>query len=336
MKVHPPLSIIIVALNAERTIQECLGYIENQTYKNISEVLIVDGGSTDSTLVIAKKSKLPIKIIKGGYKNNQEARRAVGLKKAKNEFCVYLDTDNYILDKLWLEKMVGPLVKHKEVIASQTLRYAVPKSASILNRYFGLIGASDPVAYYLGKDDRLSWAFDKWNLRGRVLKDFHEYIIVDFRPDVYPTVGCNGIVFRRSCLLKSNWGNSENYIHTDVFVDVAKLGYTKFAIVKNEIFHNTAENIFTFLQKRRRYMGIYHEKLNKKRRHLTFDPKSHSDVFRLFLFMIFSLTLIEPLAESLRGYMKKRDVAWFLHPIICLGIMVVYSEVTLRGVFNKR
>lgn len=83
-------------------------------------------------------------------------------------------------------------------------------------------------------------------------------------------------------------------------------------------------------------MGIYHGNLNKKRRHLTFDPKSRSDVFRLFLFLIFSLTLIEPLAESIRGFIKKRDIAWFLHPIICLGIMLVYSEVTLRRAIFKK
>ena len=65
MKRFPLLSIIIVTLNSERTIEDCLLYIKKQNYPKISEVIIVDGGSTDKTLEISKKSGLPIKIIKG-------------------------------------------------------------------------------------------------------------------------------------------------------------------------------------------------------------------------------------------------------------------------------
>ena len=48
------ISIITVCLNSEKTIPYTLNSILNQTYKNI-EHIIVDGGSTDSTLKIIKK-----------------------------------------------------------------------------------------------------------------------------------------------------------------------------------------------------------------------------------------------------------------------------------------
>jgi glycosyltransferase involved in cell wall biosynthesis len=248
---------------------------------------------------IVRESNLPIKVINGGYKDNQEARRAIGVENAKNEICAFIDSDNFILDKNWLNQMIHPLLIDNELIATQTLRYAAPKNATILNRYFGLIGGADPVSYYLGKNDRLSWAFNKWNLLGKVILENKDYIRIEFEPNNYPTVGCNGVLFKKSFLLKSNWGKPENYLHTDVFVDIGKLGYNKFGIVKNEIFHNTVGNPVSFLLKRRKYMQIYHQKMNKKRRQLVFDSNNSHDILKLIMFIIFFSTFLEPLAESI-------------------------------------
>ena len=42
-------------------------------------------------------------------------------------------------------------------------------------------------------------------------------------------------------------------------------------------------------------------------------------------FVIFSLTLIEPIFESIRGYTKIREPAWFLHPLMCLLMVFGYG-----------
>ena len=136
----PKISIIIVTLNSQRTLADCLSHIENQNYENIDEVLVIDGGSTDDTKKIAQSSNLPIHFIRGGYKDNQEARRAIGIEKAQSEICAMIDSDNYITDKNWLKDMIEPLLKNNDIIASQTLRYDAPKNTTILNRYFGLLG----------------------------------------------------------------------------------------------------------------------------------------------------------------------------------------------------
>lgn len=337
MTAYPKISIIIVTLNAKRTLADCLKYIEKQTYPKIDEVLLIDGGTTDGSLNDLNKYKLPIKLVKGGYRDNQEARRAIGVQKAKNEICFFIDTDNFITDKNWLKDMTQPFLDDKTVIATQTLRYAAPKNTSYFNRYFGLLGAGDPAAYYLGKADRLDWAHDDWNLLGKIEKENKNYYVISFEVDKFPTLGCNGIGFRKSILLVSEWGDPENYFHTDVFVDIAKKGHNKFAIVKNEIFHNTAEHIWTFFGKRRRYMKMHHQNLHSKRRYLVFNPKSPTDMIRLILFVIFACTLIEPLYQSIRGYIKKRDIAWFLHPLICIGIAFIYFEASVYKIlFSKK
>lgn len=51
---NPLVSVITICLNAERTIEQTIQSVVNQTYNSI-EYLIIDGGSTDSTLDIIRK-----------------------------------------------------------------------------------------------------------------------------------------------------------------------------------------------------------------------------------------------------------------------------------------
>jgi len=327
----PPISVIILTRNSEKTLKQCLMGIKMQTYPSVQEVLLIDGGSKDATFSIAEESELPIRVIKGGYPTNQEARRAVGIDSARNDYILSLDSDNYILDKSWLKKMVEPFMSDNTLAASQTLRYAAPKNTDSINRYFGLFGAGDPVAYYLRKTDRLSWAQDTWNLRGSILSENKNYYIVQFDPNNYPTLGCNGLVFRKSIITKAHWNNPTEYFHTDVFVDIGRKGFNRFAIVKNEIYHHSSNNIISYFAKRNRYMQMHHQDLHRKRRYLVFDPKDSSDVRNLLMYMFFSTTLVVPLMDAMKGYLKKPDLAWFLHPIMCFITTCVYGWAT----FNK-
>ena len=63
------ISIITVCFNSEKTINETLETINQQTFKNI-EHLIIDGGSIDNTLSIVKKYSHKKKIISETDNNN--------------------------------------------------------------------------------------------------------------------------------------------------------------------------------------------------------------------------------------------------------------------------
>ena len=55
----PLISIITVALNSEKFLQQAINSVLNQSYKNY-EHIIIDGQSTDGTLDIIKKNKSKI------------------------------------------------------------------------------------------------------------------------------------------------------------------------------------------------------------------------------------------------------------------------------------
>lgn len=78
---NPQISIIIPVLNEEASIGRILTYLKNNSsFKNIKEILVVDGGSADDTISVASQSNCKvIRTAKGRAKQmNFGARQAKG------------------------------------------------------------------------------------------------------------------------------------------------------------------------------------------------------------------------------------------------------------------
>ena len=89
------ISVIVNVYNGEKFIKKCLDSIVNQTYKNL-EIIIVNDGSTDSTLDICNSySDTRIKII---TTKNQGLglSRNTGIDNANGEYLYFVDADDFI------------------------------------------------------------------------------------------------------------------------------------------------------------------------------------------------------------------------------------------------
>jgi len=109
------LSIVIPCLNEEDSISFCLEKIQNVLQKeNIdkTEVIVVDNGSTDKSIEIAKKFNA--KIIKEDTKGYGSALRT-GIKNASGEYVAFADADDSY-DFLELEKFIKKAREGYEVI----------------------------------------------------------------------------------------------------------------------------------------------------------------------------------------------------------------------------
>jgi len=114
----PCISIAIPTYNEEKSIDRCLKSIFMQDYpKELLEVFVVDGYSTDNTVKIAKK--YPAKLIYNKARD-AEAGKMIALKKAQGELFIYLDADIELRGGGWLRKMVRPLQEDPEIIGSFT------------------------------------------------------------------------------------------------------------------------------------------------------------------------------------------------------------------------
>jgi len=95
----PLISVIVPIYNSEKYLERCIDSICSQTYTNL-EVILVNDGSTDSSLSICQKfasidSRVLINDIPNGGVSNA---RNTGIKSANGTYIQFLDSDDYMLD----------------------------------------------------------------------------------------------------------------------------------------------------------------------------------------------------------------------------------------------
>lgn len=103
-------SVIIPTFNEEKVIGQCLKSLSNQTYKML-EIIIVDDGSKDSTVKIAKRFQ--VKVAKQKHQGPGTARN-LGNKLAKGEILVFVDAD-MTFEKNFVKDLVEPILTGKTV-----------------------------------------------------------------------------------------------------------------------------------------------------------------------------------------------------------------------------
>lgn len=100
------LSGVVIAKNSEDVIKDCI-----ISLSFCEEVIIVDGGSTDRTVPLAKK--LGAKVVKG-VGNNFSKQREIGRNESKGKWILYIDTDERVSEEL--KKEILHVVSHEKII----------------------------------------------------------------------------------------------------------------------------------------------------------------------------------------------------------------------------
>lgn len=111
------ISIIVPVYNTEKYIERCLDSIMKQDYPNF-EVILVNDGSTDESRIIIQKYKEKYKNISYIKQENKGvgAARNAGIKVAKGDYISFVDSDDYI-SKDFIETMMKSLQQNNSDIA---------------------------------------------------------------------------------------------------------------------------------------------------------------------------------------------------------------------------
>lgn len=100
---NPKISVIIPTYNEEKLIGKCLMALKAQDMqKNLFEVILVDGNSTDNTVKIA--SEYNIRIIKLKNTPTIGSTRQAGIDKANGQILAFIDADIQVSSD-WLEQI---------------------------------------------------------------------------------------------------------------------------------------------------------------------------------------------------------------------------------------
>jgi glycosyltransferase involved in cell wall biosynthesis len=322
----PLVSIIIPTYNEGKRLSFCLESICNQDYpKDNIEILVIDDESTDKTVEIAKK--YGAKVIANGS-HSIERGKSIGLQNAKSDYILLMDADNVLSTKSWISICIRAFLDNPNLVGAEAIWFRYDRKDSLVNRYCSLFGINDPMVFYLKRRDRLMQIEAKWSVPGKVIEETDNYFLVEFGEDNLPTVGSQGFLTRKELLLKTNY--KPYLFHMDSNVELVRMGHNKYAMMKLDIIHNHSETVRDFLAKLDRNIRLFHTHARVRR--YKYNMNSVKLIFTVFVM----ISILKPLWDSVRGFIKKQDIAWFLHPVLCFWIPIMYGFITIQYKLKMR
>lgn len=117
------ISVVLAVHNEEDNLLNCLNSIKNLS----AEIIVVDGGSTDKTIEIAKKFNA--KIIHADNLSNFHINKNIAIDSALEDWVLQLDADEVVTDKLARE------IKRVIASGSDINGYWIPRKNFFLGRF---------------------------------------------------------------------------------------------------------------------------------------------------------------------------------------------------------
>lgn len=323
------VSVVIPTLNAEKYLDECLEALRAQEYpRELVEILLVDAGSTDRTLEIARRHEVD-RLLENPLRTG-EAGKAVGIKAASHELICMVDSDNVVVGRDWLSRMVAPF-GDPEVISAEALRWDYRREDHFINRWQALTGVNDPLAIFVGNYDRWSELTRRWTDYPHQSERVDGWEKVRLDPAWVPTMGANGYIVRRAAF---DVVPVDDYLFDIDFVyDLVQAGHNTIARVDVPVRHYFCDSVERFYRKTRRRTDDYFYFASTGRRSYPWTSRQRRGVMR---FVASTVLVVPLLVQVARGMRRRPDPAWLFHLPACWITLGVYAVGTIKGRLRPR
>ena len=293
----PTITINIAVYNEERRITSLLESIAAQTYpRELIEVLIVDGDSTDRTVDICRR--FDCRVVSNPARESDIGRR-LGCELASGDLHIYMDADMEWAQADCLERLVAPFMAHDHLVGSFP-RFVVDPADPPLNRC---------LSYHPLQQDPLM-RFLSTQIPKTVVEDRGAYSLCRFERGRAPVLGV--VLFRTKLLheLLESWGAGWRWSDVDFVVECADRGLEPFAYVPQAgIYHRSFVRPRVYLRKKQRDVRWSYLATLGARRASYLSWTSRRDLLRLTAWMLYVNTLLPPLAVAAARSLRYRDWA---------------------------
>lgn len=310
---NPLVSVIIPTKNSANLLEPCLSGIRDQTYKNI-EIIISDGLSEDNTLEIAKAYGGKIITNK---KILAEPGVRLGFQKANGEIFIVIAVDNIFKEKNAIEAIVK-VFENKEIYAAFP-KHESTKSDNLLTKYTNTF--TDPFNHFVYGYAANARTFNKVF---KTLTHNSIYDVYDFKSGKIMPM----LALAQGFSVRKDFINTKRNEMDDIapIIELIKEG-RKIAYVHSVgLYHHTISNLGHFVRKQR--WGAKNA-LSKKEFGIgsRLSTLSAQQKMRMYLFPIYSLSIVIPCINSVFHILKGEEKMWLFDPFISFisGASIIYE-----------
>ncbi|MGK9252803.1 glycosyltransferase [Paenibacillus humicus] len=322
------ITVIMPTLNSERTIDKALGSIRMQNIdQNLIEILVIDGGSTDSTREIANKYEAKI------LENPSvvpEAAKHIGIMNAKGKYVVFMDSDEELTRKDQMQKRLELFAFNPEVKNIIPASISVPADYPSLSRYINSFG--DPFSYFVYKVD--SEEFPKSFKEKCRYTDDKAGIVFYFNAGDILAIADGGTCMFDLGYCRETFPeevNSPNFV-TTYFVKMVSLTQCM-GIVEDDIINHYASTKLSIYFKKLKFRVINNLN-NNEESFAGFASKAtvnKSLNARKYLFPVYCLLFLWPLWDSLKMAANKKSPIFLMHFVFVYYVLFqVVCQYTMR------
>jgi glycosyltransferase involved in cell wall biosynthesis len=316
---EPGVSFLIPTLNAGSQLDRCLGSIRSQRYpEDAIEIVVLDGGSTDGTVERAAQHGATVV-------PNPEVRAEpgvkLGLRRASHDLRVVLAADNALPHPGWVRQVVAAFDGARA--AGVYTHVAAAPGDSLTCRYFNRLHA-DPFNWFVFGARR--------SHPGR----FGEvYPVRDSGPGwVVYDLGAGDpplLAMAQGFALRGAGAQLAELVEDDIAPvwEMIERG-ERLAYVDAGIWHETVRGFGDFIGKyhRRARAALSSPHAPVRARAAAMSAAQRR---RRLLWIPYSLSVVLPLADAMRGLARDRDPAWLLHPLACVALTAAIARAVIEA-----
>lgn len=336
---RPFFSIIIATYNSQKTLEYTLKSIDAQTIdKSELEVIVIDGGSTDSTVEIAQKYGTII--LKNPYRLPEYAK-AIGVGHATGHYVMRMDSDEEFSYENQLQEKKEFLIKYPDIKMMIPNRYISGRKeiCGISAEYMNILG--DPFSYFVYNTKPDKYITYKKNI---VLSD-GKFAIMKFEEgDVYPLADSATSTISLD-YIKEKYPETYDSIEftCGAFDRVIKDTQLCGIIKGDDIKHNCDSSLKTYFSKLR--FRVVNNLFHKEESGFSAkEDLNRTLTKRKMLFCLYALIVPIPLFDSIKLAILYKKLSFLLHfvylyyvcvQIFILGVVKVMGGIKKNKIYGK-
>ncbi len=330
-KTVPLVSVIIATFHSEKVLSRTLQAIREQNYlQDKIEILIIDGGSKDRTLEIAKE--YGCEIYPNPYTDPVHAK-LIGMQNAKGKYVVTIDHDEVMQNRNSIQAKVRALESHPECKVALCSGYERPRNYPLLNQYISDFG--DPFSLFIYRFPKDHMFFERAVRRDCVtLFDNRDYCVVSFRDRKRPVIMelcCLGTMIEREYFSRIPGALEDGAVFTQLFYIMLERGTQEVVLMREDpLLHYSVDSFKAYLPKLkwRVVNNIHFQDQGNNGFNGRIRYQDGLNVKKYF-FPIYSVTLFPVLFDGIYYCFSRKNPVYLLHGFFSLYVtfQIVYQYI---------